>query len=84
MICDSSIAFTVRSNCGLVQALTEAMRANNPGRTISATAVRGFASREAANQYESTNPESVLGGVFFSTQLDGSVGYVLQVGLSDP
>lgn len=57
----------------------ESIRTNNPERIIPTSSVRGFPTREAANEYETANPESVLGGIFFSTLPSGSLGYVLQV-----
>jgi len=65
-----------------VDALVESIRTNNPERIIPTSSVRGFPTREAANEYETANPESVLGGIFFSTLPSGSLGYVLQANMS--
>lgn len=55
-----------------------AIRTNNPGRPVPASAVRGFATRDAANAYEAANPETVTGGLFFSRLAGGNIGFVLQ------
>lgn len=61
-----------------LQAIVTAIRNNNPGRAIPASAVRGFPSRDAANAYEAANPETVTGGLFFSRLAGGNIGFVLQ------
>jgi ABC-type multidrug transport system ATPase subunit len=61
-----------------IEAIVTAIRNNNPGRPIPASAVRGFPSRDVANAYEAANPETVTGGLFFSRLTGGNIGFVLQ------
>lgn len=74
LLCNSVVLFDPPA----LQAIVAGIRDNNPGRPIPASQVRGFASRDAANAYEKANPETVTGGLFFSRQSGGNIGFVLQ------
>ena len=60
------------------QGLAHGIQANNPGYAIPDSKVLGFASISDANAFLLDNPFAMAGGVHFTTDAIGGIGYMLQ------
>lgn len=63
-----------------MQAIVNSILANNPGRTIPSSKVRGFATREAANAFMITLVDKVSGALHFDINpvQPSSISFTLQ------